>query len=352
MKDKGSPLHSSPLHSSPLHSSPLHRARGLCDEIEQRLATLGPPPPAATSYYPMRSALSWSLDRSVLEQDATWQAYNCWGTTNTYGVACDDPGVHAGSPAPPNRTRRAYKASFNRPFATRAYRNVNMPLNSEYPMIRWLERNGYDVSYWSCVDADRFATRLATTAAHRLYLSVGHDEYWSGEQRRAVTAARDRGMHLAFLSGNEVYWRTRWEAAADGSAHRTLVIYKETQHISKLDPMEGEWTGTWRDGRSINPLGSQPENRLTGQIYAVNAWRNDPLIVPSRYVALSRSWTSIPPLPFSLDVSNPFSGTAHTASGDTRRCATSRRERARDWCRASSATSGIWILITATGRRG
>ena len=39
----------------------------------------------------------------------------------------------------------------------------------------------------------------------RLFISVGHDEYWSGPQRAAVEAARDAGTHLAFFSGNEVY---------------------------------------------------------------------------------------------------------------------------------------------------
>lgn len=42
-----------------------------------------------------------------------------------------------------------------------------------------------------------------------MYVSVGHDEYWSGQQRRAVTKARDAGVHLMFLSGNEAYWKVR-----------------------------------------------------------------------------------------------------------------------------------------------
>src|SRR5690606_10246313 len=37
----------------------------------------------------------------------------------------------------------------------------------------------------------------------------------------------------------------------------------------------------WSDSRPINPEGSQPENSLTGTIFTVNAWRNDPLRVPS-----------------------------------------------------------------------
>ena len=47
------------------------------------------------------------------------------------------------------------QASYNRPFIKRGYRPVNMPLNAEYPMIRFLEANGYDVSYFSGVDSAR-----------------------------------------------------------------------------------------------------------------------------------------------------------------------------------------------------
>ena len=77
------------------------------------------------------------------------------------GFVCDLPETHAGSPTPAHPERRAYKASMNRPFATRAYRAVNMPWNSEYPFVRWLERNGYDVVYWSGVDTHRYGHMLS-----------------------------------------------------------------------------------------------------------------------------------------------------------------------------------------------
>ena len=120
--------------------------------------------------------------------------------------------------------------------------------------------------------------------SHKLFLSVGHDEYWSGQQRKNVETARDAGLSLAFFSGNEVFWRTRWE-----DDFRTLVVYKESQEKAKKDPELEEWTGTWRDGRPINPLGSQPENSLTGTLFTVNAWRNDALEIPSRFSKL-RFW--------------------------------------------------------------
>jgi len=70
-----------------------------------------------------------------------------------------------------------------------------------------------------------------------------------------LQAARGAGLNLVFMSGNEVYWKTRWEPSIDGSAtpYRTLVCYKETRHNAPLDPFDASpswtWTGTWRDPR-------------------------------------------------------------------------------------------------------
>ena len=185
--------------------------------------------------------------------DTTWQAYNSYGGNSLY----------VGAPA-----GRAYKVSYNRPFNTRGVAPEDWVFNSEYPMVRWLERNGYDVSYFTGVDSDRLGAEIRD---HKIFLSVGHDEYWSSAQRANVKAARDAGVDLTFFSGNEVFWKTRWETSIDGSgtSHRTLVCYKETRAGAKIDP-SAEWTGTWRDPRSFNPEGGQPENALTGTIFTVN----------------------------------------------------------------------------------
>ena len=48
------------------------------------------------------------------------------------------------------------------------------------------------------------------------------------------------GVNLAFFSGNEVYWKTRWEASEDGSStpDRTLVCYKDTWADTQIDPVD------------------------------------------------------------------------------------------------------------------
>jgi len=74
---------------------------------------------------------------------------------------------------------RAFKVSYNRPL-TLPGMNTSL-FTAEYPMIRWLEANGYDVSYFAGVDTDR--KRRADQAAQNLYVSR-HDEYWSATTRQ------------------------------------------------------------------------------------------------------------------------------------------------------------------------
>jgi hypothetical protein len=199
--------------------------------------------------------------------DTTWQAYNQFGGNSLY---VGGPGINPG---------RAYKVSYNRPFTTRATSPEDFVFNAEYPMVRWLEANGYNVSYFAGVDGER---RGASIRTHRLFMSVGHDEYWSATQRQQVEAARDAGVHLAFFSGNESFWKTRWEPSIDGLAtpNRTLVAYKETHANAKIDP-DPAWTGTWRDARFSPPAdGGRPENGLSGTIFVANDPATGAIVVP------------------------------------------------------------------------
>ncbi|TFH19599.1 MAG: DUF4082 domain-containing protein, partial [Myxococcales bacterium] len=220
-------------------------------------------------------------------QDSTWQAYNRWNETgsasgnSTYG----GPGG------------KADKVSYNRPFGTRSGTPEDWVFNAEYPMVRWLERNGYEVSYFTDVDSDRIGAELLE---HSAYLSIGHDEYWSRAQRDNVTAARDAGVHLAFLSGNEIYWKIRWEDSVDGAStpYRTMVTYKEgtlgeNNCGGKCDPLPNVWTGLWRDGCAFTPPadGCEPENSLSVQISWVGSTSS--IQVPAEFAPL-RFWRNSP----------------------------------------------------------
>jgi hypothetical protein len=206
--------------------------------------------------------------------DATWQAYNSYGGNSFYGGNTS------------NVTGRADKLSYNRPFNTRSVKPENFVFNAEYPMLRWMERNGYHMTYTTDVDMERNTSPI-TPSKYKVMLSVGHDEYWSRNMRNNYEKARNAGVHLAFFSGNEVYWKTRWE-----NNTRTLVCYKEGASTGQgeyncggnCDPAAGVWTGLWRYGCEYGEDGCKPENALTGQI----SWTESshPLEVPFEFSKL------------------------------------------------------------------
>ena len=206
--------------------------------------------------------------------DETWQAYNEWQPSSD---ATPDPVTVGHSVYGPTGTfdinNRAFKVSYNRPFHTRdfASESLSFVFGPEYAMVRWLEANGYDVSYITSIDAARSGTLIQN---HKILLSVGHDEYWSGPKRASFENAVAAGVNVAFFSGNEGFWKTRWENSIDGAGtpYRTLVCYKETYANNVIDPLDPPaWTGTWRDPRFSPPGdGGRPENSLNGTIFAVN----------------------------------------------------------------------------------
>ena len=83
---------------------------------------------------------------------------------------------------------------------------------------------------------------------HKIFISSGHDEYWSGNEVANVKAALAAGVSLAFFSGNEMFWKTRYASSEDGSntPYRTLITYKETHFNGPVDPQDPPtWTGAW-----------------------------------------------------------------------------------------------------------
>ncbi|MFE2480149.1 DUF4082 domain-containing protein [Streptomyces sp. NPDC059389] len=218
-------------------------------------------------------------DIVVQTSDQTWQAYNNYGGQDLYD---------GGGPAPDGR---AYEVSYNRPMDIGGENGI---YGSEYQMISWLERNGYDVSYMSGIDmSTRGATQLKN---HKVFMSSGHDEYWTQDQFTNALNARRAGLHQTYFSGNEVFWKTRLAPSIDGAAtaNRTLVCYKETklsfpQPNGVPDP-SGIWTGTFMDpASSTNGRPYQPQNQLTGSLFSVNGYRSDAITVPGAFAKM-RLW--------------------------------------------------------------
>ena len=168
----------------------------------------------------------------------TYQAYNNWGYKSLYRWN--------------SQAKQAYKVSFNRPYAMSPNRKASYGVGAgefitnfqpkrrtssagwEYNMVRWLEKEGYDVTYATNIDT-HFNSRLLLS--HKAFLSVGHDEYWSRDMRENIEAARDEGVSIGFFGSNICYWQIRLEPSRiTGEVNRTVVAYKE---MADLDPLGG-----------------------------------------------------------------------------------------------------------------
>jgi hypothetical protein len=154
----------------------------------------------------------------------TWQAYNYWGDKSLYSTSSNDLATVAGHT--PYGASRAVKVSFDRPYST-CFKDYNWPLHVDYPMIAWLERQGYDVAYTDDVGLHAQPEQLAPDLTRTLAIT-GHSEYWTADAFEHVEAAVDAGVNLASFSANTAYWQVRYEHEVDGIP-RTLVCFKTVE---------------------------------------------------------------------------------------------------------------------------
>ena len=158
---------------------------------------------------------------------------------------------------------QAYEVSFDRPF--QYYRPYNPAsfhnsLTLEYNMTRWLESQGYNVSYYTSIDVHVNPLQLYS---QKTFLSVGHDEYWSMEMFKNVEKARDNGINLAFFSANTAYWRVRFEPSSSGEPNRVLVVYKQDWLLDPVAQNDISQATTLFRSPELN----RPENSLLGVMY-------------------------------------------------------------------------------------
>jgi hypothetical protein len=181
----------------------------------------------------------------------TDEAYNTWGGKSLY----KDVNV----PSKDAYARRAVEVSFDRPFTENF--GAGDFLYWEYPMVRWLEENGYDVSYVSDVDVHE---NLNALMHHRVILVVGHNEYWSEEMRNHYQSAVASGVSLGAFAADTGAWAIRYRASPTTGRDRVIVCYK---YPDGADPYVGvdtsRVTAEWR-----NPILHRPESLLLGGMYA------------------------------------------------------------------------------------
>jgi sugar lactone lactonase YvrE len=175
-----------------------------------------------------------------------WQAYNLWGGINLYVNHLANPRVFSGP--------RGYQVSFDRPYTV----NPDQSSLIEHSMVRWLEQQGYDVAYVTNIDIDSNPELLQ---GRNLYITAGHDEYWSLAERNALEDARDQGLSMAFFSGNTAYRRIRLEPSTAGVARRVITCYKD----AALDPVGGAEDNT---ADYHNAPHARPENGMLGVLWS------------------------------------------------------------------------------------
>ncbi len=131
--------------------------------------------------------------------DLTWQAYNKWpGRDSLYDDGTPEVWY----------TGLNVRVSFDRPYA-KYCQVVDASLSAgsgefllwEHPMTFWLEQQGYDVTYCSNIDLHFDPGILGFS---KVFISMGHDEYWSGKMLGEAIKARDKGLSFAFFSGNSI----------------------------------------------------------------------------------------------------------------------------------------------------
>lgn len=155
--------------------------------------------------------------------------------------------------------RRSTAVSLNRPFSA-----TGLPRRWErdYHLVRWLESTGHQAGYASGLDLETGRVRLTD---YQAVLFAGHDRYWSPQMRRQVEKAVAAGVHLAFLSAGDMYWRVDCPDGGDSGGQRLL-------RCDQVGPDETGFTGRWRD------LG-EPEQALLGAQFTAIPRRTAPLVV-------------------------------------------------------------------------
>lgn len=214
-----------------------------------------------------------SISNGILFQlpVTTYQAYNYWGGKSLYDWGSGSL-VNWGSVS----GKRASHVSFNRPYASSnnekaAYGNgageflTNiqpitthfLPISSagwDYNMVRWLEKNEYLVSYITNIDTHKYPKLLKQNT---IFMSHGHDEYWTTEMRANVENCLKAGTNLTFITSNAAYWQVRLEPSIlTEEPLKTLICYKE----ASLDPVKNNLATVNFRSTPVN----KPEAKLLG----------------------------------------------------------------------------------------
>jgi hypothetical protein len=130
---------------------------------------------------------------AVVLPTLTWQAYNFR----------DDDRDGSADTWYADRRRRSLRLA--RPFRDRG---VPMRFRSyDLPYLHWLAWNERPVDYLAQADVERASSGRVLARAYDLIIYPGHHEYVTSREFGLITAYRNLGGNLMFLSANNFYWR-------------------------------------------------------------------------------------------------------------------------------------------------
>jgi hypothetical protein len=225
-----------------------------------------------------------SRRRSILLvlSTATYNAYNDWGGPSLYTggtrVSFERP-LARGFLRKPKPERRKMQPrpdpqarwffEWAEPLGLSVWSGGAGWWNWERRFVAWAEREGFDLDVAVSQDLEQ---RPDVLDGHRLFVCVGHDEYWSWAMREALDAFVDAGGNAAILSGNTCFWQIRFE---DGGRAMTCFKYRANE-----DPVVGTGderllTGPWSDRRI-----GWPETRTIGLSFTRGGYSRYGLGVP------------------------------------------------------------------------
>lgn len=216
-------------------------------------------------------------DAILVLSTSTWNAYNTWGGLSFYtgGYVVSpmrplQPGFLRKSDPYINRIARYknWQAEDRRAYFAAGYDRWTMAAgwsNWELLFVQWAERQGYKLNYAVSQDLDQYPNLLD---GHPVYISIGHDEYWSAGMRDTVESYIDAGGNAAFFSGNTSFWQTRFS-----EDYRRMTSYKcQIKDDPVYNPEYAPTLSTmWSD-----PLVGRPESRMTGVSFSRGGYAHMP----------------------------------------------------------------------------
>ena len=211
-----------------------------------------------------RAADQGRADAMFVLSTSTYAAYNDFGAPSFYTGAHESSLTRAlpsGFIHEPNQEQYLAARLAQDQRAMRAFYDSGRSIwsmcagwsNWERRFARWAEQLGVTIHYAVSQDLDRDPTLLD---GYPMYLSVGHDEYWSKGMRDAVEGYVDAGGHAAFFSGNTSFWQIRY---ADD--YTRITAYKNDIDD---DPVRGTAQEQLLSTMWSDPLVGRPENEMTG----------------------------------------------------------------------------------------